>query len=287
MLPRMIDKDSAHDLRHDAEEVPATLPIDLTLIEESQVGLMNQSRRLQRVIDALMPELTHGDAPEFPVDDGQQTGERVPVALTPVLEDRRYVRRGTHLTAVTPSDRNLRDLEMRGEPEYRRKRVRRERKEVMSKQSVKVAWVCLVVAMAISSAAKSLAAGAERSRDDDGQRPLHITKECSNYTGDAGSFCTITSSNIAQIPAGAVVTYDQAAGIPAGLLDSNVILDAGDGNRAIGRCTLDDTTGQGLCTFSDGTGDLAGFHARARVLPPSDGLNWHWDGVFGFDDVDR
>ena len=68
------------------------------------------------------------------------------------------------------------------------------------------------------------------------------------------------------------------------MLDSNVILDAGGGNRAIGRCTLDLTTGLGLCTFSDGTGNFAGFHARVKVSPPTDGKNWHWDGVYGFDE---
>ena len=43
--------------------------------------------------------------------------------------------------------------------------------------------------------------------------------------------------------------YNQPAGIPAGLLDSNIVIDAGNGNRAVGRCTLDMTTGLGLCTF--------------------------------------
>jgi len=68
------------------------------------------------------------------------------------------------------------------------------------------------------------------------------------------------------------------------MLDSNVVLDAGGGNRAIGRCTLDLLSGIGLCTFSDGIGNLAGFHARARVSPPTDGVNWHWDGFYSFDD---
>jgi len=110
----------------------------------------------------------------------------------------------------------------------------------------------------------------------------HITKECSQYTGSAGSFCTITSSSLPFIRYGAIVFYDQAAGIPAGLLDSNVVLDAGHGNRALGRCTLDLQNGLGLCTFSDGTGDLAGFHARFDVTPPTDGLNWHWEGTYWF-----
>jgi hypothetical protein len=159
----------------------------------------------------------------------------------------------------------------------------------MNKKSVKTAFVCAAAALTLcGSGATSLSAAPGHGRDDEGQGPLHVTKECSKYTGAAGSFCTITSSNIAQIVVGSTVTYDQAAGIPAGILDSNVILDAGAGNRAIGRCTLDLATGLGLCTFSDGTGDLAGFRARVKVSPPTDGLNWHWNGVFSFDDdVDR
>ena len=109
---------------------------------------------------------------------------------------------------------------------------------------------------------------------------LHVTKECGDYTYAAGSYCTITSSNLAEIKVGSKVFYDQAAGIPAGLLDSNVVLDAGEGNRAVGRCTVDLTTFLGLCTFSDGTGQFAGFSARINVSP-GDG-SFHWDGTYKF-----
>ena len=89
------------------------------------------------------------------------------------------------------------------------------------------------------------------------------------------------SSNLAEIVVGSPITYDQAAGIPAGLLDSNIVLDAGSGNRAVGRCTLDLTTAVGLCTFSDGTGPLAGFTARVKVTFVS-GTLWAWDGTYSF-----
>jgi len=126
------------------------------------------------------------------------------------------------------------------------------------------------------------------SSDDQGGARIHITKECSQYTGAAGSFCTITSSSLPLIGAGSIVFYDQPAGIPKGLLDSNVVLDAGNGNRALGRCTLDLTSGLGRCTFSDGTGDLRGFQARFDVTPPTDGVHWHWDGTYSFvSDSDR
>jgi hypothetical protein len=109
---------------------------------------------------------------------------------------------------------------------------------------------------------------------------LHVTKECSQYNGAAGSFCTITSSNLTRILVGSKVFYDQAAGIPNGLLDSNVVLDAGNGDRAVGRCTLDFSTGLGLCTFSDGTGRFTGFQARVEVSYL--GPDWAWDGTYRF-----
>src|SRR5688500_5888114 len=64
---------------------------------------------------------------------------------------------------------------------------------------------------------------------------LMVTKDCTGRSGEPGSFCTLTSSNIPVIKAGSKVFYTQATGVPPGMLDSNVILDAGEGNRAVGR----------------------------------------------------
>jgi hypothetical protein len=128
-------------------------------------------------------------------------------------------------------------------------------------------------ALVLSTGATPVSAASE------GGRRLHITKECSEYNGAAGEWCTITASNISRLPVGTKVLYSQAAGVPAGLLDSNVVLDAGDGNRAVGRCTLDLETGLGLCTFSDGTGRLAGFEARVDVTCPG-GPDCDWNGTY-------
>lgn len=132
-----------------------------------------------------------------------------------------------------------------------------------------------VVALSHSLGAGAASVWAQSARNGD----LHVTKECSQDTGAAGDFCTITSSNIAEMAVGSKVYYDQPAGIPKGLLDSNVVLDAGSGNRAIGRCTLDLTTGLGRCSFSDGTGQFAGFSARVDVDCTS---GCHWDGTYSF-----
>lgn len=135
----------------------------------------------------------------------------------------------------------------------------------------------VALTLALSTRAAPISASSERTG------PLHVTKECSEYTGAAGSFCTITSSNLASIKVGSRVYYDQPAGVPAGVLDSNVVLDAGNGNRAVGRCTLDLTTGLGLCTFSDGIGQLSGFSARVDVAPPSaEREHWSWEGTYRF-----
>jgi hypothetical protein len=160
------------------------------------------------------------------------------------------------------------------------------RKEQMKFKNVTPIFVLPLVpvvalTLALSTGSASVSASSER------DRPLHVTKECSEYTGAAGSFCTITSSSLERITIGSRVYYDQPAGIPAGMLDSNVVLDAGNGNRAVGRCTLDATTGLGLCTFSDGMGRFAGFNARVQVTPPSGpGDDWHWEGTYSFNPND-
>jgi hypothetical protein len=136
------------------------------------------------------------------------------------------------------------------------------------KPTIVIALVMLV------GAAASASASAERSGR------IQVAKDCTQYTGASGSSCTITSSSVSEIGIGSRVTYDQAAGIPTGLLDSNVVLDAGNGNRALGRCTVDSTF-HGLCTFSDGTGDLAGFSARVNVACANP-ATCEWNGTYRF-----
>jgi hypothetical protein len=108
---------------------------------------------------------------------------------------------------------------------------------------------------------------------------LHVTKECSEYKGLAGDFCTITSSNLEEIEVGSKVVYAQAAA--DGSLDTDVVLDAGEGNTAAGHVKLDLAADKGVATFSGGTGKFAGFQAHADVSADSDGL-WHWEGTYSF-----
>lgn len=110
---------------------------------------------------------------------------------------------------------------------------------------------------------------------------LHVTKECSAYTGMAGSYCTITSSNIKQIQPGSRVVYANAAGATS--LDTDVILyPPGPGNnKAYGHVTLNLQTGTGTVTFSGGTGKFTHFHGTAAVSYLG-GPNWAWNGTYHF-----
>ena len=110
---------------------------------------------------------------------------------------------------------------------------------------------------------------------------LRVTKECSAYTGQAGDFCTITSSNVKEIEVGSRVIYATAAGATS--LETDIILDPpGPGNNtAFGHCALDFATGLGLCTFSGGTGKFTWFNASVAVSYLG-GPNWAWDGTYSF-----
>ena len=107
---------------------------------------------------------------------------------------------------------------------------------------------------------------------------LHATKNCLGFTGNAGSHCLITSSDLPQIEVDSRIEYLQPALLltPAG---SNVVLDPpGPGNNvAFGNCSL----AVGRCTFWGGTGKFTHFHASIVVSHLS-GFDWAWDGTYSF-----
>ena len=112
-------------------------------------------------------------------------------------------------------------------------------------------------------------------------KPFHATKDCSGYSGKAGAYCTIRSSNVKAIRVGSKIFYLQAASKTA--LDSDIAIFVKRGSVATGHCLLRFATGVGLCTVSNGTGTLAGFHARVRVTADSSIPKlWHWDGTYSF-----
>ena len=143
----------------------------------------------------------------------------------------------------------------------------------------------LVVAAAVFSLAAlafSASAASSQNRSPQATKAFHATKDCSGATGLAGGFCTFRSSNVKAVKVGSKIFYFQMAGKTA--LDSDTAIYAGRGTVATGHCLLRFATGVGLCTISDGTGALAGFHARVRVTADSSIPKlWHWDGTYSFE----
>jgi hypothetical protein len=158
----------------------------------------------------------------------------------------------------------------------------------MSRQPVsKGTLILLFVGLfAVAALVVTIPKVVKANESDERSGMLHVTKECSNYDGNAGTYCTITSSNIPEITAGSQVFYTQAPTADTEStkisLDSNVILYVGTGDWATGRCTLD-LANRGICTFSDGTGQLTRFHARVDVAPTDAlAINYSWNGTYSF-----
>ena len=106
---------------------------------------------------------------------------------------------------------------------------------------------------------------------------LHMTKECSEYTGLAGSFCTITASNIDAVPVGSRVVYDSAAGEKT--IDSDLTIMFGDERLVSGHVVFDLVSNTGTLALTSGTGVLSGFQADAAVTSDG-GAEAHWDGTY-------
>lgn len=140
----------------------------------------------------------------------------------------------------------------------------------------------------ISAASSPKSEGVVDIRDhhEGGRRPLHITKECSQDTGLAGGFCTITSSNLKEIKVGTRVVYASASAAD-GSLNSDITLYPPDktNNLIFGHVDLPANNGPGPVTLSGGTGEFVHFEARAVVsMLTADGINWAWDGWYSFGD---
>ena len=135
----------------------------------------------------------------------------------------------------------------------------------------------VVAATTLSLAAFAPAVGASSPRSGE----LHVTKECSAYTGAAGDFCTITSSNLNLITPGARVIYAQAADFGTLTLDTDVRIEGPGQNTAFGHVTLDLATGLGSVTISGGSGRFTWISGNGAVSPLG-GPDFAWDGTYSF-----
>jgi len=125
---------------------------------------------------------------------------------------------------------------------------------------------------------RQLQAGAGASDPQNGT--MHVTKECSEYTGEAGSTCTITASNFDLIPVGSVIVYAEAV-TADGNLDTDLVINTPSGDVANGHVILHGATQTGMVTLAGGTGQLANLSADL-VVAPLDAPNYSWDGPYSY-----
>ncbi|CAN7759329.1 hypothetical protein [Mesorhizobium sp. LjNodule214] len=109
---------------------------------------------------------------------------------------------------------------------------------------------------------------------------LQVTKECSKYTGGAGSFCTITVSNCDAIPVGSKIVYAKAA-TEAGGLDTDIVINTPNGDTGYGHVVLDGATETGTVTLKGGTGQLAKL-AGDLVVAPLAKPTYSWAGPYSY-----
>jgi hypothetical protein len=105
---------------------------------------------------------------------------------------------------------------------------------------------------------------------------LSLSKTCDNL-----GTCTVVASNAVALPAGTTETYlGPQFGDP--VLSSRVVITTayGGGGTATGQCSWPLRTATGVCTFAQGTGSLAGFHARVVVSTNADFSIFYWDGSY-------
>lgn len=137
-------------------------------------------------------------------------------------------------------------------------------------------FIVAAVILALAALAPAAAASSPRSGY------FHVDKECSQYTFLAGSFCTITYSNINAIKVGSRVVYARAADFGSMTLDSDIAIVRQGNSIAYGHVVLDLNTGYGTLSLSGGTGQFRGFSAPTVAVTPLGFPNWAWDGAYSF-----
>jgi hypothetical protein len=91
----MVHQDSAHHLGRQGEEVRSILPIGVTLVDESEVRLVDQGGRLQNVPGPFVSKSGRRPAAQLLVDDGDELVPRGEIASCPRMEQSRHVVIGT------------------------------------------------------------------------------------------------------------------------------------------------------------------------------------------------
>ena len=81
--PRMVHEDSAHHFGGDGQEVRAVLPIDSILVDQPQVGFVNERGRLQGVVAPFPTQIACRARPQISVNQMEEIVARLDVPTSP------------------------------------------------------------------------------------------------------------------------------------------------------------------------------------------------------------
>jgi hypothetical protein len=82
----VVHHDPAHQRGGHGEEVRAALPVGVRLVDQLQVDLVDERRRLQGVAGTLATHVAPGQPAQLGLDEGDELVERGPVPVAPVEE---------------------------------------------------------------------------------------------------------------------------------------------------------------------------------------------------------
>lgn len=147
-------------------------------------------------------------------------------------------------------------------------------RERRSMSSVRRILVVLGTIAALTALAPSVSASSHKN--------FHLDKTCESQI-----LCTIVKSNFKPFTKGTQVTYTFDSSDPWDLLAFPTIVVRHGSTTGVCDWNQPGTDGVlAICTFSRGTGRLAGFHLSVKVTVTGDPnlakSVWHWDGTYWF-----
>lgn len=81
--PCMVHENAAHHLGGDRQEVRPILPVNPLMVDQPQIGLVNERRRLERVVAPLPAQLACRARPQVSMDQIEQIVARLNVSARP------------------------------------------------------------------------------------------------------------------------------------------------------------------------------------------------------------
>ena len=120
LLPGTVDEDATHGLGGGGKEVSPAVPVRRSRcrspLHQPEVGLVDQSRGLERLSWFLLSQFLGGKLPQLVVDQRQELLGGVRIALLDLIQDPRYfghagnrtARRGAHRLRITRNSASLR-----------------------------------------------------------------------------------------------------------------------------------------------------------------------------------